>query len=212
MNFKPIPVKHFYGKRFNSLVSALDEMSCNEEFVNADIVIIPPEADYVTDEEDIDEDNMKTVEMPQDVPGEVEIFIESYLAPDDGFESEDDIPLSELKKLTAPPIWTKATSSFDEIQRTGNCFGRIQNCASELVGFNEVQVFEKLFDSDVRDLIVNQTILYAGQKNQHNFSFNEEDLRAFIGILLFSGYHSVAREVLYWKQAADTHVPVVANM
>ncbi|XP_055910479.1 piggyBac transposable element-derived protein 2-like [Eupeodes corollae] len=156
----------------------------------------------------------KTIELLQDVPGEVEIFVESYLAPDDGeFDNEDDIPLSELRKSIAPPLWTKSITSTDGINPTTNYLARIQSCASDLVGLNEVQVlvFEKLFDVEVRQLSVNQTMLYADQQNKDSFSFNDEDLKFCIGILLFSGYHSEAREFMYWKQAADTHVPIIAN-
>lgn len=211
MDFRTIPAKKFYGKSFQNLESALDEVYNNSDIVNADIVMIPPSVDYVTDEEDLDEENIRSVELPIDVPGEVEIFGNARAVTfEEDFDSDDEIPLSELKKSITPPLWTKSISTT-EFPQTDNYLGKIQNCASDLSGYNEVEVFEKLFDVEVRQLIVSQTMLYAGQKNQHNFSFNEEDLKVFIGILLFSGYHSEAREFMYWKMSADTHVPIVAN-
>ena len=50
--------------------------------------------------------------------------------------------------------------------------------------------FEKLFGSAL-ELILEETVRYASQKNVHDFSISEGDIKAFIGILYFSGYHKL---------------------
>lgn len=52
----------------------------------AEIVIIPPEVDTQTDEEDFDDNEMLTVNFPRDIPGEVELQYssdEDMLLPDE---------------------------------------------------------------------------------------------------------------------------------
>lgn len=74
-----------------------------------------------------------------------------------------------------------------------------------------IEVFETLFDEDVVNLIVEQTCLYASQANFHNFVFSENDLKVFLGVLFYTGYHSMPREDMYWQTYEDTCSPVVAN-
>lgn len=53
--------------------------------------------------------------------------------------------------------------------------------------------------------------LYAGQKNPHTFDINKDELKGFIGILLFSGYHKLPRERLYWTLDDDVAVDIVTK-
>ena len=57
--------------------------------------------------------------------------------------------------------------------------------------------------------IRNQTLLYATQKNNHNFSLTNNCLRKFFGELLFSGYHKVPSERLYWSLEEDLGVDII---
>lgn len=51
----------FYGKRYRTLRSA-----------EIEVIIIPPNADYHTDNEDIGEDNLQPADFPKDVADEIE--------------------------------------------------------------------------------------------------------------------------------------------
>ncbi|XP_031336370.1 uncharacterized protein LOC116165819 [Photinus pyralis] len=100
----------FYGRRYDRLDAAIEDIVNRNDSYNPDIVLLPPAVDYVTDEEDIDEGVIQTNELPTDVPGEIEVqFYEDEV-------SEDDLPLSRLQDIllsntsssrtTSNPKWT----------------------------------------------------------------------------------------------------------
>ncbi len=66
-----------------------------------------------------------------------------------------------------------------------------------------------LFDSDVFTLLVEQTNSYGQQKNRSDFRASDAYIRRFIGILLFTGYHSLPQEEMYWSLDKDVSVPIV---
>ena len=58
-----------------------------------------------------------------------------------------------------------------------------------------IEIFEKLFSHEIYDLIVEETILYTKNfKNDYDFYITKEDIKIFIGILIFSGYHTLPSE------------------
>ena len=59
--------------------------------------------------------------------------------------------------------------------------------------------------------IVDQSIMYARQQNNHTFELDEEDMARFTGIHLLSGYHSLPRQRLYWSTDEDVVIPLVAK-
>lgn len=65
-----------------------------------------------------------------------------------------------------------------------------------LKDLNTVQVFEKLFDKKVFELIVSNTNLYARQNNRHSSQLDK--LKKIIGVLILSGCHKLPRESLFW--------------
>lgn len=74
---------------------------------------------------------------------------------------------------------------------------------------NPVEVFEMLFDNIICDYIVRQSVLYAAQNNRHSFTFSAECLKKFIGFLLFTGYHTLPQEQLYWCEDEDILIDCV---
>lgn len=209
MAFESINPSLFYGRRFNNLDSALAFVEGASNHNVFDIAYIPPDADINTDEEDGDAEDLIANIMPQDIPGDIEVFCSS--------DSEDDVPLQELRRRIQhsepgqkSPKWSKRECSI-EMPNTNIFMHNKNEMISHLGGKSELQVFETLFDSEVVEYIVDQTRLYASQCNAHNFSFTENDLKVFLGILLFSGYHSMPRENMYWELAEDTRSPLVSN-
>ena len=63
----------------------------------------------------------------------------------------------------------------------------------------------------ILDKILEQSLLYSRQQNQHTFMFSKEELLKFIGILLISGYHTLPRERIYWNRAPECNVEIVAQ-
>lgn len=216
MDFKPIATDMFYGRRYRNLQAAVEDLDENEQ--NIDIVVIPPEPDYHTDEDEIDEDDIRADTLPFDVPGAVEMFSNV----DTGSDEEDNIPLSMLRRchnLGEPPVkkrgvenrepqWTEDIVDISMNEGTGY-IDRQDKIKKEIETLNPVEIFEKLFDEEVIEHLRVETQRYASQHNNHSFSVSKNDMKIFIGILLFSGYHHIPREKLYWCVDEDLSVPLV---
>lgn len=130
-------------------------------------------------------------------------------------DSEDDLPLSILKQNIQQtkkfePKWTNKTLDMS-MEGTQGSWDRENIMKEELDGLNPVEVFEKLMDGDVINMIVEQTNLYSTQKNNHSFFVSNVDIKTFIGLLLFTGYHKLPRERLYWNLDEDLQVPLISN-
>ena len=70
--------------------------------------------------------------------------------------------------------------------------------------------FKLFFDDELIDLIAVETNRYASQKNR-NLVVTKNDKNCFLGILILSGYVSMARRKLLWENAPDTRYELVAN-
>ncbi|KAF2901570.1 hypothetical protein ILUMI_04616 [Ignelater luminosus] len=69
---------------------------------------------------------------------------------------------------------------------------------------NPVELFYKFVDDKIADLLVAESNNYANGKNLKEGVCHDK-LRTFVGVLLLSGYVSVARRKLYWQNAPDTN-------
>ena len=76
---------------------------------------------------------------------------------------------------------------------------------------NPAEVFDLFLDDDAINLLTNETINYASQKGNHQFSLTSGEMRAFIGILLLFGYCIVPRCRLYWATESNTYNEMVAT-
>ena len=76
---------------------------------------------------------------------------------------------------------------------------------------NPAKVFDLFLNDDDINLLTNETINYVSQKGNHQFSLNPGEMRAFISILLLSGYCTVPRRRLYWAIESDTCNKMVAT-
>ena len=67
-----------------------------------------------------------------------------------------------------------------------------------------VEIFEKVFSGKIFDLIVRETHRYATVcKNLSNITVSTDDVKKFIGILLFSSYHGLPSEKHYLSNDED---------
>ncbi len=80
---------------------------------------------------------------------------------------------------------------------------KIETIKNKIEGEASAEIFCFLFDSDVFTLLVEQTNLYAQQKNRSDFRSSDAYIRRFIGILLLTGYHSLPQEEMYWSLDKD---------
>lgn len=192
---------------FAELEAAINELSDVED--ELDVAILPPE-DYggISDDEDLDLNNLNDYEIPKDVAGFMELF-------DYDWDSEDELPLSYFKNAN---VMDQATTDAKwKIPHTTECNQtlpidtervKIEELYELLGDKSPVQLFEEIFDEHIYEIILTQSNLYAAQNNR-DFRLDMAYLKRFIGILLFTGYNCVPQEDLYWTQSPDIHFPII---
>lgn len=194
---------------FPSLQSALEEVT---EDGHHDIVILPPPTDALSDEEEVDDDVLEDSSLPGDFAGPVALQVRHTVienkTPTTSNPSQSDIP--KRRKLAEPlPTWTDDLhyeTSIPDMDVTD-----LGDSKPELDGKTPYEIFKLFFDAEIIDIITNETIRYARQKNNHSFEISKTEIERFIGILLFSGYHRLPRERLYWCRDEDINVSFVSD-
>lgn len=218
--------KNFRG--LEDAVNAILEDSNND--VEYDLTIIPPQPSVVSDEEEDFIEN-RVEGLPNEVPGEIELFIrniEDILVSDC---SSDDEPLAakrtRLRTNTAQydgnsvankhrtsiaSVWRKCVPIYSKTYLESDNLTQNKNRMNEAIkDLTPVEIFEQFFDEEVMNMIVNYSMMYASQNNRHNFSLTVAELKVFLGILILSGYHKVPREKMYWSLDEDIKVEVVSK-
>nr|CAI5862745.1 unnamed protein product [Callosobruchus analis] len=234
IKYPAIPAAAFYRrKKLPNLDAAADFITlCSSNDI--DVVILPPDPDMLTDQEDIDEDNLESTELPSDVPSMLEVFMGSPGdASEDDFTEWDDsdtetLASKRVKLLSAKepksnrsrkkdpsfvqPNWQQNSVDYTRWQpMSDGASERARIVCEDLENLSPKDIFEKLVDDKIIGLIVEQSELYAHQKNNHAFSLTTDDLKQFLGILFFTGYHRLPRERSYWSLDEDLHVEVVSR-
>ncbi|XP_044752231.1 piggyBac transposable element-derived protein 2-like [Coccinella septempunctata] len=200
---------------FKNLDNAVEYLF--SEQIEADLLALPPEVDELTDEEPLEEEN------PSGLPADIAGFIE--LQEHDSVESsdEDNVPLADLVSVSAPkklrketpkkliPKWEKVNPSYEHFEPEHDFLEKDENLKTSMRDKTVVDLFEQFFDDAVYDLIFEETMRYAAQKNKHNFSITKDEIKIFIGFLLFSGYHTLPSERDYWSDDDDLGQSIVKN-
>ncbi|KAJ8918208.1 hypothetical protein NQ315_014075 [Exocentrus adspersus] len=141
---------------------------------------------------------------------------------DNLFGDEDNIPLSELKRIwqttgnidetveIVAPEWTNEHQDIT-MNDTQTYMENLEKQKYDLKNYEPVELFELFFDKNIIEHILVETNTYATQKNDHSFNMTEEDLKSFIGILVFTGYHTLPRKRSYWSLDDNLKVEIVTN-
>lgn len=187
------------------LQSIWDEEEELAEEENISLNIIPPPADAASDREDVDDDAIMIPECSVDKPTEIAGTVKIML------RREDDDAETNNESLT-PPKWKKIKGQCPQYSKTPEAMSPVgmQKIKQNLGGKSVPDIFLSMCN-DILDKILEQTLLYSQQQNNHTFSFSKEELLKFVGILLFSGYHTLPREKMYWDRAHDCNVEIVAD-
>ena len=62
---------------------------------------------------------------------------------------------------------------------------------------------------EVTKHLVHETLQYAKvSHNDTSFTFSEDELQKYIGVLLFSGYHILLQQYMYWEWMGDISTPM----
>jgi len=118
---------------------------------------------------------------------------------------------SSLKSSQPKFKWSKTAAVSYDKQPINNEVIALQKMMDNLADHSELDLFHEMFDEDIIDFIYKGSKLYAHQQNRHNFQLKKFELKRFIGFLLFSGYHKLPREIMYWETADDCNIKVVTE-
>lgn len=179
----------------------ISDLSSEDENIRdeTDLVIIPPDPGVVTDEECIDDDVLgDKMPIPKDISGEIEIF------PLKNHKSERDIKKKEISWKKCSPTYKTLPVDTEPIIKAKKEF-----IFEKLINLEPVEVFLKIYNENLLQHIVQETVKYAHQKNRLNFSLSVSMLKRFIGFLLYTGYVSLPQEKMYWSMADDVSCPIV---
>ena len=87
----------------------------------------------------------------------------------------------------------------------------LDNHLEELVALEPIELFFKYLPQQYLSHVANMSSLYAQQKGS-SLDVTWEEIGQFFGILLFSGYHTVPQENLYWCSAEDMSIPIIPSV
>lgn len=218
-------------KKGLTLQEILEEFEKDEDEVeNVDIVVIPPEVDELTDEDEGPDD---IIEEPTvlDVPGTVELHVEcaAQITVEAEVNKEDanigctttlspsqcksSAGKKKRKLCESEPCWRY----IDPEYRKGKQRGRVyeENMAKmkeDMCKMTCLEVFESIMTPEIFDFIVRESVRYATtSKNKPDFILSVEELKSFFGILLLSGYNKLTSERHYWSRDEDLGVSLVKN-
>lgn len=178
---------------FEFLPEILDGGTVDNTDVPTDVVIVPPDADEATDEE---EESENPESLPVDVAGTVEVFYH-----------EDMNPFEVTSKT-----WKDGEMNMKENFEHMRALEAFEDLFPMLSNKTPVELFEMFFNNEIIDLIVRETNRYAQSKNQHNFIFSKRDLLSFICIVFLSGYNKRPQEWMYWSKEKDIECPIISSI
>ncbi|XP_049762413.1 piggyBac transposable element-derived protein 2-like [Schistocerca cancellata] len=205
----------------------IEEIIDSDAFYNAvsddqdhiGITVCPPEADCMTDEEEGPDDVTGTVKV-SDVPWAIELH---YVASENNEEtvcktslpSTSHVSRSKLKKRRitdekrnwkkTPPVYTKLSQTSEHGIST-----KREEWKEQLSSLTPKEMFEELMNENIYEFIVKETVRYAvNMKNMQDFILTVEEVKVFVGFLLFDGYHKLPAEKLYWSEDEDVGILII---
>lgn len=204
----------------NEIISQLEQ---EDNVLSADIYITPPENYAKSDEDSGDEESTSINNLSrQQLLAEAEVratvtsqagleVVEDILNRSLEDEIDEAIASTSTAKPQPPKKRCLATRKWmcKDIPEKPDKGSEPPNFLEELD--NPIHFFELFFDEEVFELIRSETEKNAIQKGNHNFRVTVEEIKRFIGILLMSGYNSVARYRMYWEQSVDCNFQGVAS-
>jgi DNA excision repair protein ERCC-6 len=176
----------------------LDDIESDVEEV--EVAILPPSEDgNVTEEEDINDETLNQV-IPNDVCGEIVV---SHPINEELIEEN-----SEPKTRRELPKWRKNKNFDQTLPQTKP--QKLYVTHPELIPLSPFEIFLKFIPIEYMQELAQQTKLYAMQKG-FEYEISGREIGQFFGLLLFSGYHSVPNENLYWSTSQDMNIPIVSQ-
>ena len=171
-------------ERFLTVEEAL-EMVMNDmdsDDSDVEVVNIPPEG---SDEDEGNDEGTGVVDV-NDVPDSVDVHFQRAA-------KDNTAQTAATKKRRvdrSAPVWRNTEPQYTGWQEpTKTPIENREKIAADLGNSTAVEIFEKIFTPEVFHLIQVETLRYAKDiKNDPLFSLSDGELKAFLGILMYSGY------------------------
>lgn len=207
----------FFRKTKLTLAQVLDEFDNIPEDVPlpSDIYLEPPDWNIETDEDSGDEDGADpNCFNGNQLRAMVELrFSENDidLTPDD-FEIENEVPNVTSSRISQ--IWEPgnedslplASLMYHHKEWSGTKVHPLTLSSKS----SALEFFQLFFPSEFVEAIVQHTKSYAASKNRH-INIDVEDMYAFIGVMIVSGYNPLPRRRLYWSNDDDTNNALISK-
>lgn len=203
------------------LLALLDEDEELSQADNIDAVIIPPDVDEVTDEEDIDDEVLEIDKPLPDVAGTFEIHTSNLPDSDDDTMSiastSKTARISKKGKSIATgksgnyaPAWQREHPTYSSLPQLSQ-EQKKEEIVNLVAGKTPYEVFSMYFTEELWQMIVTFSKKYADDHNRHSFHLDVPSLKRFFGILIFSGYHTLPAVKLYWSKDEDKGISLIRN-
>ena len=169
-----------------------------------EVVNIPPDD---SDEDEGNDDRTGVTEVT-DVPGTVEVHFQRSQK-----KNSEPVPSKKRRMDKSKPAWHDGQPKYTGWQKQSTTPEESpNNIADELRDKTAVEIFETIFTPEVFHLIQVETLRYAKDvKNDPLFSLSDGELKAFLGILLYSGYCTFPSERMYWSEDSDLKHPIIRD-
>ena len=202
--------------RFKSLTAneILDILNESESEAEADIFIEPPDVKEITDEDSGNDENpeklkptclsgnqlrAKATLRRRKKPGKI-------IQESDSEGEVDYLPISKSRKRNidmfkwseeAPP--RKYMPIFPESN------------TSKYKDFTPLELFELFFDEEIIEDMVEQSNLYAREKNIFESIVSSDEMRLFLGVLIITGYAPKPSRRSHWQSSPDLRNDAIYN-
>ena len=146
----------------------------------AELVLIPPTPDAVTDDEEVIEDDVMLDEMVNDVPCRIEVH-------HNGSDEEED---SYSEKVSLSYNWKNVSPRFSVLSgELPSDKKRQEDMMRNLSGKEPLELFLLMYE-DIVSFIQKESVRYAHQKNAIDFKLShEEHAQSELGIIyIFSTF------------------------
>lgn len=189
----------------------LDE---NENLLNENLYIQPPEPNILTDEDSADEDagglvdNLSGNQLRAFVDielvseGQVSALEENiyYNAESQQLDRDINFIFPEVQK---PNFFKKGDLEYNNVfpSQTFEQFSQL----------SPMQLFELFYTNDIIDFIIYESTLYSLSKNYNIRNITRNELRCFLAILILSGYNVLPGRKFYWDGNDDMTNYMVKN-
>jgi hypothetical protein len=224
----------FLNRHTYRVADVLHELEISDHFNAGNIFIAPPDAGEVTDEDSGEEEggtvnNLSKGQLLSEAiattyNGTERRDIGNFECEQPSDSDDDDVPLKLLKSSTRCKARQQRKEKQGQEQEPRRWCKRDLPPASRFLQWSvskpkflrkewsPVSLFQLFFDDDIIEFVCDSTMKYAGQKGNHTFSVDRNEMRSFLAILMISGYSTVPRRRMYWQKDDDVHNSAVKSL